>query len=83
MSPARLRLIFSYTILVQQYRICSVSFTDPLGVTHSVEVSASTLYEAAVLAVVAFRRAGLHDVTVGNGILCHEDGNSWFPPYVG
>jgi hypothetical protein len=38
-------------------RACLVSFTDPEGVIHSVEVSAS-LYEAAGLALAAFRREG-------------------------
>jgi len=37
------------------------------GFTHSVDVCASTLYEAAVLAVASFRRAGLFDVHVGTG----------------
>jgi hypothetical protein len=38
-----------------------VSFTDPEGVTHSVVVSAATVYEAAALAVAEFRRAHLAD----------------------
>ena len=34
---------------------CTVSFQDSDGVRHSVEVGAATLYEAAVLALKAFR----------------------------
>ncbi len=37
-------------------RICTVSFTSPDGVTHAVDVSAETLYEAAVLGMAALRR---------------------------
>jgi hypothetical protein len=36
-------------------RICTVSFTDPDGLRHSVNVQAETLYEAVALAVRAFR----------------------------
>ena len=39
-------------------RTCLVSFTDSEGIKHSVEVTASTLYEAAVLAMAEFRRCG-------------------------
>ena len=39
-------------------RTCLVSFTDTEGITHGVEVCASTLYEAACLAIVEFRRSG-------------------------
>jgi hypothetical protein len=39
-------------------RTCLVSFTDSEGIRHSVEVTASTLYEAAVLAINEFRRCG-------------------------
>jgi hypothetical protein len=48
-------------------RICTVSFTDSEGFSHAVDVTAATLYEAAVLTVAEFRRAGLHEVTVGPG----------------
>ena len=40
------------------YPVCSVSFTDGAGVRHTVEVPASTLYEAAVLAIVELRKFG-------------------------
>jgi hypothetical protein len=46
-------------------RSCVVSFTDSEGVTHSVEIAASTLYEAAVLAMAEFRRHGFADATLG------------------
>jgi hypothetical protein len=36
-------------------RACLVSFTDPQGFRHSVEVRAQSLYEAVVLATRAFR----------------------------
>lgn len=39
-------------------RICLVSFTDSNGIRHAVEVAASTLYEAATLAMAEFRRCG-------------------------
>lgn len=48
-----------------QHRICTVSFTDPEGIWHAVDVTAATLYEAAVLAVAEFRRAGLFEVYIG------------------
>jgi len=37
-------------------RPCSVSFTDADGITHSVAITATTLYEAAVLGLAEFRR---------------------------
>jgi len=39
-------------------RTCIVSFTDSEGIKHSVEVTASTLYEAAALAINVFLRRG-------------------------
>jgi len=41
---------------------CFVSYVDLDGVRHSIEVHAEGLYEAAVLALVAFRK---HDLTPG------------------
>ncbi len=38
-------------------RTCRVSFQDPAGVAHCVEVTAQSLFEAVVLAVKAFRGA--------------------------
>ena len=37
---------------------CRVSFTDGANVTHTVTVSASSLYEAAVLGISEFKRSG-------------------------
>ncbi len=62
-----LRFYFAYTVLLGQHRICTVSFTDPEGISHAVEVTAATLYEAAVLAVSEFRRVGLFEVTSDRG----------------
>ncbi len=39
-------------------RSCLVSFSDTSGIRHAVEVSATTLYEAAALAIAEFRRCG-------------------------
>ena len=47
-----------YNIPVPTARTCVVSFTDSEGIRHSVEVTASTLYEAAALAINEFRRCG-------------------------
>lgn len=38
-------------------QVCTVSFTDASGIRHGVEVQAESLYEAAVLAVRAFKKA--------------------------
>jgi hypothetical protein len=37
---------------------CRVAFTDGAGVTHSVTIAASSLYEAAALALAEFKRCG-------------------------
>ena len=42
-----------------------VSFTDMNGIRHAVEVAASTLYEAATLAMAEFRRGGLTESAPG------------------
>ncbi len=39
-------------------RTCLVSFTDANNIRHAVEVAASTLYDAATLAMAEFRRCG-------------------------
>jgi hypothetical protein len=46
-------------------RICRVSFTDSERITHAAEVSASTLYEACVLALAEFRRCGITSAIPG------------------
>lgn len=43
-------------------RACTVSFTGPDGIRHSVNVQAETLHEAVVLAIRAFRE---HDCAPG------------------
>ena len=45
--------------IVPDLRSCTVSFRDALGIHHSVEVSAESLYEAAALALKAFQSAQL------------------------
>jgi hypothetical protein len=37
---------------------CRVSFTDGADVTHTVTVSASSLYEAAILGIAEFKKCG-------------------------
>ena len=46
-------------------RTCHVSFTGSDGIVHAVEVSASSLYEAAVLALAEFRKSWLVEVLPG------------------
>jgi hypothetical protein len=46
---------------------CKVSFTDAVGVSHSVTLAASSLYEAAALAVAEFKKSGFALVEVGHG----------------
>lgn len=47
------------------YQRCTVSFTDGTGITHTVEVSAASLFEAAALAVAEFRRCEFADAALG------------------
>jgi len=42
-----------------------VSFTDSEGITHCAEVTAESLYEAAVLALAEFDRCGFTDAQTG------------------
>ena len=42
-------------------RTCTVSFTGPSGIRHSVEVTAESIYEAAGLGVSALRKSGWTD----------------------
>uniref|UniRef100_Q01TP7 Uncharacterized protein n=1 Tax=Solibacter usitatus (strain Ellin6076) TaxID=234267 RepID=Q01TP7_SOLUE len=44
---------------------CKGSFTDTAGVTHTVSVSAASLYEAAALGIAEFRRCGFVEAMVG------------------
>jgi hypothetical protein len=49
--------MFAYTE-VEMSSTCQVSFDDGAGMTHTVSVSASSLYEAAVLALAEFKKSG-------------------------
>jgi hypothetical protein len=42
-------------------RTCTVSFTDPRGIKHSVDVTADSLFEAAVLGVKILRAGEWND----------------------
>jgi hypothetical protein len=46
-------------------RSCRVSFVDSEGIEHAVEVVAASLYEAAVMTMVEFRRCGFADAIFG------------------
>ena len=51
--------------MVPELRSCTVSYKDMEGITHTVEVTASSLYEAAVLGMKAFEQSGWADHPVG------------------
>jgi hypothetical protein len=51
---------------VPELRTCRVSFQDTHGIAHSVEVTAESLFEAAVLALRAFRTAEWMESGPGN-----------------
>jgi hypothetical protein len=59
------RFLFAYSRSVASS--CRVSFEDGAGVAHTVLVSASSLYEAAVLAIVEFKRSGFAIGSIGTG----------------
>ena len=44
-------------------RTCTVSFTGPSAIRHSVEVTAESIYEAAALGVSALKNSGWADAT--------------------
>src|SRR5215471_7409163 len=46
---------------------CRVSLTDGAGITHTVSVSASSLYEAAALALAEFEKCGFAMMIAGPG----------------
>jgi hypothetical protein len=50
----------SATVAVR-IRTCTVSFTGPAGIRHSVDVTAESVYEAAALGVSALRASGWAD----------------------
>jgi hypothetical protein len=60
-----LRLLFAYDVAVPNARSCRVSFTDAAGITHTAQVAALSLYEAAAIGLAEFRRCGLTDATPG------------------
>jgi hypothetical protein len=51
----------SSSVAVPELRSCRVSYQDQEGIKHSVDVTAETLYEAAVLGMKALRVAGWLD----------------------
>jgi hypothetical protein len=57
--------LFAYAGVVSSS--CRVSFEDGAGVTHTVSVAASSLYEAAALGVAEFKRCGFAMAAVGPG----------------
>ena len=66
----RIKGEYDSLLLVPEIRSCRVSYQDPDGIRHSVEVTAETLYEAAVLGIKALQLANgssapiMIDVTV-------------------
>ena len=54
---------FAYSVVVPS--TCRVSFTDGADITHTVTIAASSLYEAAALAVAEFKRSGFALASVG------------------
>src|SRR5215831_1306367 len=54
-KPLAKKKRISYTALIMAVRACRVTITDLEGISHSVEVTASTLYEAVALGLVAMR----------------------------
>jgi hypothetical protein len=59
---ANKRRIPCYDPLAMAARTCSVTFTDPRGTRHTVDVAADTLYEAAALALSELKRCEWVDV---------------------
>lgn len=57
--------MFAYAGFVSS--TCRVSFDDGAGMTHTVSVSASSLYEAAALALAEFKKSGFALAEVGAG----------------
>ena len=47
------------------HHVCVVSFADSEGIEHAVQVSAASLYEAAVKAMAEFRRGGFAEANFG------------------
>jgi hypothetical protein len=62
---ANKRRVLYYDRAVAELRTCTVSYKDVEAVPHTVDVSASSLYEAAVLGLKAFEQTGWSDHPVG------------------
>ncbi len=52
---------------------CRVSFQDGAGISHTVSVAASSLYEAAALALAEFKKSGFALAAVGPATLLRID----------
>src|SRR6266567_4428204 len=76
LTAGRIRLVFSYTRIVLT-RPCFVSYTDEHGIRHTAEVTAASLFEAAALGVGCFRRSGLRDRTITDGLGSRDDALLW------
>ena len=59
-APILVQFCFLFAIRLSSFRVairaCTVSFVGPTGVRHSIDVTAETLYEAAVMAIARFRQ---------------------------
>ena len=60
--------MFAYAGDVPNTSACRVSFTDTEGVTHTVRVTAASLYEAAALGIAEFRRCRIMDTAPGPAV---------------
>ena len=58
-------LLFAYAGIVPNVQICRVSFTDTEGMTHSVRLTAASLYEAAALGLAESRKCAMMDAAPG------------------
>ena len=63
LRPVDFRFLFAYNEGVSS--TCRVSFDDGAGMTHTVSVSASSLFEAAALALAEFKKSGFAFTSVG------------------
>jgi len=57
--------LFGYAEVVPNVCACRVSLVDTEGITHTAQVTAASLLEAAALGLATFRRCGLMDATPG------------------
>ena len=61
----RIDFLFLFAYPESVSSVCRVSFTDGAEMTHTVTVSASSLYEAAALGIVEFKRSGFAFTSIG------------------